>query len=145
VPEDITGDTATTQGRVERHVLGRGTVVTPEASFMELSNPQLEQELQEALLKLKGAERASTSLPRPVRQRSARAAAKPPRLSADSKKGGHAGRSRRAAVGERAPDAELTLRAGEARCRTADGAVRHRAGKQLAAYTESKRRGSPRR
>src|SRR6476619_1736514 len=51
VPEDIRWIPATTQGRVERIVLRPGTVVTAGSIILELSNPQLDQELQDALLK----------------------------------------------------------------------------------------------
>jgi HlyD family secretion protein len=53
VPEDIRWIPATTQGRVERIILRPGTQVTPESVILELSNPQLEQELQDAELKLR--------------------------------------------------------------------------------------------
>ena len=55
VPEDIRWIPATTQGRVERMVLRPGATVTPGSIILELSNPQLDQELQDAVLKLKGA------------------------------------------------------------------------------------------
>jgi HlyD family secretion protein len=56
VPEDIRWIPATTQGRVERIVLRPGTLVTPVSLILELSNPQLEQELREAELKVNSAE-----------------------------------------------------------------------------------------
>ena len=56
VPEDIRWIPATTDGRVERIVLRPGTAVTADSVILELSNPQLEQELQDATLKLAGAE-----------------------------------------------------------------------------------------
>jgi HlyD family secretion protein len=62
VPEDIRWIPATTVGRVERIVLRPGTVVTASSLILELSNPQLEQELQDAVLKLKAAEASLTSL-----------------------------------------------------------------------------------
>src|SRR4051812_13475788 len=56
VPEDIRWIPATTVGRVERITLRPGTVVSAGSVILELSNPQLDQELQDAALKLKGAE-----------------------------------------------------------------------------------------
>jgi len=56
VPEDIRWIPATTVGRVERIVLRPGINVDARTVILELSNPQLEQELQDATLKLKGAE-----------------------------------------------------------------------------------------
>jgi HlyD family secretion protein len=49
-------------GRVERIVLRPGIVVEPDAVILELSNPQLEQEFQEANLKLKGSEAGLANL-----------------------------------------------------------------------------------
>ena len=48
VPEDIRWIPATTQGRVERMVLRPGTAVAPDEVILELSNPALEQEVEEA-------------------------------------------------------------------------------------------------
>jgi HlyD family secretion protein len=62
VPEDIRWIPATTMGRVERIVLRPGTAVEPGTIMMELSNPALEQELEEATLKLKASEAALASL-----------------------------------------------------------------------------------
>ena len=62
VPEDIRWIPATTMGRVERIVLRPGIVVEPDAVILELSNPQLEQEFQEANLKLKGSEAGLANL-----------------------------------------------------------------------------------
>src|SRR5262245_7811605 len=45
VPEDIRWIPATTQGRVERIVLRPGTPVTPDSVILEMSNPQLDQEV----------------------------------------------------------------------------------------------------
>jgi len=56
VPEDIRWIPATTEGRVERIVLWPGTAVTPTSVILELTNPQLDQEVQEAQLKLQSAE-----------------------------------------------------------------------------------------
>src|SRR5437762_3199677 len=53
---------ATTVGRVERITLRPGTVVSAGSVILELSNPQLDQELQDATLKLKGAEASLTNL-----------------------------------------------------------------------------------
>src|ERR1700676_3476098 len=52
VPEDIRWIPATTVGRVERIRLRPGTVVAADNVIVELSNPELEQEWQDARLKL---------------------------------------------------------------------------------------------
>src|ERR1700724_1774 len=52
VPEDIRWIPATTQARVEKIILRPGTKVAADSIILELSNPQLEQELQDAQLKL---------------------------------------------------------------------------------------------
>src|SRR3989442_10386620 len=56
VPEDIRWIPATTQGRVDRIILRPGTSVKAESVILELTNPQLDQELQDATLKLQAAE-----------------------------------------------------------------------------------------
>jgi HlyD family secretion protein len=56
VPEDIRWIPATTQGRVERVLLHPGTAVTADSVILELVNPQLDQELQDADLKVQAAE-----------------------------------------------------------------------------------------
>lgn len=62
VPEDIRWIPATTQGRVERIVLRPGTRVTAESVILELSNPSLQLELQDAVLRVRAAEAAYASL-----------------------------------------------------------------------------------
>ena len=62
VPEDIRWIPATTQGRVERIVLRPGTRVKPDSVILELSNPQLEQELRNAELQLQSAEASLANL-----------------------------------------------------------------------------------
>src|SRR5215510_596709 len=47
VPEDIRWIPATTTGRVERIVIRPGTIVKKDTVILELSNPQLEQELED--------------------------------------------------------------------------------------------------
>jgi HlyD family secretion protein len=54
-PEDIRWIPATTQGRVEKIILRPGTPVKAGSVILELSNPQLEQQLQDARLKLQAA------------------------------------------------------------------------------------------
>jgi HlyD family secretion protein len=54
-PEDIRWIPATTQGRVERIILRPGTQVKPDSVILELTNPTLEQQLQDAELKLQAA------------------------------------------------------------------------------------------
>jgi HlyD family secretion protein len=56
VPEDIRWIPATTEGRVERILLHPGTAVTADSVILELVNPQLEQELQDAELKVQAAD-----------------------------------------------------------------------------------------
>src|SRR6266542_1541131 len=55
-PEDIRWIPATTQGRVEKIILRPGTTVKANDVILELSNPQLEQQLMDASLKLQAAE-----------------------------------------------------------------------------------------
>ena len=55
-PEDIRWIPATTQGRVEKIILRPGTQVKTNDVILELTNPQLEQQLQDATLKLQAAE-----------------------------------------------------------------------------------------
>ncbi len=62
VPEDIRWIPATTQGRVEKIVLRPGAQVKADSVILELSNPQLEQQLQDADLKLKASEATLANL-----------------------------------------------------------------------------------
>ncbi|MGE3958576.1 MAG: efflux RND transporter periplasmic adaptor subunit [Vicinamibacterales bacterium] len=62
VPEDLRWVSAPSQGRVERILVRPGTEVSPDTLLIELSNPQLEQEAQEARLKMQAAEAALASL-----------------------------------------------------------------------------------
>jgi HlyD family secretion protein len=62
VPEDIRWIPASTRGRVEQIRLRPGTVVDAGAVILELSNPQLDQEVQDARLKLQAAEASLASL-----------------------------------------------------------------------------------
>jgi HlyD family secretion protein len=55
-PEDIRWIPATTQGRVEKIILRPGTQVKSTDVILELTNPQLEQQLQDANLKLQAAQ-----------------------------------------------------------------------------------------
>ena len=61
-PEDIRWIPATTQARVEKIVLRPGTPVKHDAVILELSNPQLDQQLQDAQLKLHSAEAALANI-----------------------------------------------------------------------------------
>ena len=62
VPEEIRWIPATTVGRVERVRLRPGTAVDADSVILELSNPQLEQELEDAVLRLNGAEASLANL-----------------------------------------------------------------------------------
>jgi HlyD family secretion protein len=62
VPEDIRWIPATTTGRVERIVVRPGTVVEDHSVLLELSNPTLQQELEEATLRVKSAEASLANL-----------------------------------------------------------------------------------
>jgi HlyD family secretion protein len=62
VPEDIRWIPATTDGQVEQILIYPGTKVTPDSIILVLSNPQLEQEAQDAELQLKAAEADLASL-----------------------------------------------------------------------------------
>jgi HlyD family secretion protein len=62
VPEDIRWIPATTVGRVEHIRLRPGSVVTADSVILELTNPQVEQELHDAQLKLGGAEASLVNL-----------------------------------------------------------------------------------
>jgi HlyD family secretion protein len=62
VSEDLRWIPATTTGRVERIVLRAGTPVGADSVILQLSNPTLEQELEDARLKLKAAESGLASL-----------------------------------------------------------------------------------
>src|SRR5205085_5169811 len=61
-PEDIRWIPATTQGRVEKIILRPGTAVKANDVILELTNPQLEQQLQDAELKLQAAEAALANI-----------------------------------------------------------------------------------
>ena len=62
VPEDLRWIPATTSGRVERIILRPGTEVAPGTIILELSNPALEQELNDAQLKVKSADASLVNL-----------------------------------------------------------------------------------
>jgi len=62
VSEDLRWIPATTTGRVERILLRPGTPVGADSVILQLSNPSLDQELEDAQLKLKAAESSLTSL-----------------------------------------------------------------------------------
>src|SRR5262245_53002610 len=61
-PEDIRWIPATTEARVDSIVIRPGTQVKPDSVILELTNPQLEQELEEARLKVRAAEAALQNL-----------------------------------------------------------------------------------
>jgi HlyD family secretion protein len=62
VPEDIRWIPATTEGRVEKIILRPGTSVTPDSVILQLTNPELDQEVQDAELKLQAAEASLVNL-----------------------------------------------------------------------------------
>ncbi len=62
IPEDIRWIAATTLGKVDRILLRPGTAVQADAVILELTNPQLEQELQDAELKLSAAQAGLTNI-----------------------------------------------------------------------------------
>jgi HlyD family secretion protein len=62
VPEDLRWIPATTSGRVERIIVKPGTEVAAGTIVLELSNPALEQELNDAQLKVKSAEASLANL-----------------------------------------------------------------------------------
>jgi HlyD family secretion protein len=62
VPEDIRWIPATTEGRVEKIVLRPGVTVNERSVILVLSNPQLEQQFDNATLQVKGAEAQVASL-----------------------------------------------------------------------------------
>lgn len=61
VPEEIRWIPAMTEGRVEQRVLRPGAVVRPDSVILELSNPDLEQQLVDAEWQLKAAEAEYTN------------------------------------------------------------------------------------
>ena len=61
-PEDIRWIPATTQGRVERIILRPGVQVKADSVILELTNPTLEQQLQDAELKLQASIAAQENL-----------------------------------------------------------------------------------
>jgi HlyD family secretion protein len=62
VPEDLRWIPAATSGRVERIIVRPGTEVEADTVILELSNPTLEQELQDAKLRVESAEAGLTNL-----------------------------------------------------------------------------------
>jgi HlyD family secretion protein len=62
VPEDIRWIPATTQGRVERIVVWPGTAVTAATVILELTNPELDQEVEDARLKMQSADASLTNV-----------------------------------------------------------------------------------
>lgn len=62
VPEDIRWIPATTQGRVEVIRLRPGTLVTPDSVILQLTNPELDQLVEDAELKLQAAQAVLANL-----------------------------------------------------------------------------------
>src|ERR1700694_4947727 len=86
VPENIRWIPATTVGRVERIVLRPGITVSADAVILELSNPTLDQELQDAQLKLKAAEAGLVNLRVQMQNDYLQQQASTASIEADSKK-----------------------------------------------------------
>jgi HlyD family secretion protein len=86
VPEDIRWIPATTQGRVERIRLRPGTEVTATSVILDLTNPQLEQDLRDAELKLNGAEATLANLRVQARNEALAQEATTANIEADYKK-----------------------------------------------------------
>jgi len=86
VPEDIRWIPATTQGRVEAIVLRPGTFVKAGSVILELTNPQVDQDLQDAELKLKAAEATLANLKVQVQNEFLQQKASSAALSADFSK-----------------------------------------------------------
>ena len=78
VPEDIRWIPATTSRARRTDRVRPGTVVDAGSVILELSNPQLEQELQDAALKLKAAEATLTNLRVQLERHARPAGARPP-------------------------------------------------------------------
>ena len=98
VPEDIRWIPATTQGRVERILLRPGTRGDGRtASSSSSSNPQLEQELQDAELKVQAAEAALANLRVQLAERLPAAAGGGGQHRGRLQQGAHAGRDERGA------------------------------------------------
>jgi HlyD family secretion protein len=85
VPEDIRWIPATTQGRVEKILLRPGTAVTPDSVILELSNDQLETDVQDAQLKLQSAEASLANLRVQMQNDLLRSAPPPPASKPSSK------------------------------------------------------------
>jgi HlyD family secretion protein len=62
VPEDIRWIPAATSGRVEQIIVKAGTEVMADTVILELSNPTLQQELQDAEFRVRSAEATTTNL-----------------------------------------------------------------------------------
>jgi HlyD family secretion protein len=62
VPEDLRWIPAATSGRVERIIVRPGSEVDADTVILELSNPTLEQELQDAMLRVESSEAGLTNL-----------------------------------------------------------------------------------
>jgi HlyD family secretion protein len=86
VPENIRWIPATTVGRVERIVLRPGITVSADAVILELSNPALQQELEDTQLKLRAAEASLTNLRVQMQNDYLQQQASTASIEADSKK-----------------------------------------------------------
>ena len=130
-PEDIRWIPATTQGRVEKIILRPGTQVKADDVILELTNPQLEQQLQDADAEAAGgAKPAWRTLKVQLQQRPAAAA---------RGRGQHRGRLQQ---GEDAGADERGAREGSARLRAGAEAVAGRRRVSSASATRSRRSSS---
>ena len=117
MPEDIRWIPATTRAVSSASVLRPGTVVDAGSVILELSNPQLDQELQDATLKLKGAEASLANLRVQLRNDALAQEATTASIERRLQEGGAAGRGERAARRPRGWSPEHDAEAGEARRR----------------------------
>jgi HlyD family secretion protein len=137
VSEDLLWIPAATTGRVDRIVLRPGTPVRADSVILELSNPTLQQELEDARLKLRGAESSFASLRVQIEDEELQQRATAATIEADYKKA-----ALQAEVNEQLAALNLmsALILKQSRLDAEQLAVRHQiAQQQLAHAAESKR------
>jgi HlyD family secretion protein len=137
VSEDLLWIPAATTGRVDRIVLRPGTPVRADSIILELSNPTLQQELEDARLKLRGTESSFASLRVQIEDEELQQRATAATIEADYKKA-----ALQAEVNEQLAALKLmsSLILRQSRLDAEQLAVRHQiAQQQLAHAAESKR------